>query len=159
MLVLREAVRGDVPTVLRFIRELAEYEKLLHEVMATEALLETALFGEVARAQVVMAEWDGVAVGFALYFYNFSTFLGRPGIYVEDVYVTPECRGKGIGKALFGWLAAKAVREGCGRLEWWVLDWNESAIRFYRSIGAVGMEEWTVQRVEGNALKELAEGC
>lgn len=154
---LRAAVAEDAPQIVQFIRDLAEYEKLLHECHVTEALVRQWLFGDTPRAWVMMAEWDGVAAGFALYFYNFSTFLAKPGIYVEDVYVKPELRGKGIGKALFVALAKQAVQEGCGRLEWWVLDWNEPAIRFYRSIGAEAMEEWTVQRVAGKALEALAE--
>jgi GNAT superfamily N-acetyltransferase len=156
-LTLRNASETDVPLILSFIRELAEYEKLLHEVVATEAVLRESLFGEQSVARVVIGEWDDEPIGFALYFYNFSTFIGRPGIYLEDLYVRPEMRGKGIGKIMVAHLAHLTVTQDCGRLEWRVLDWNEPAIRFYRSIGAVAMDEWTEQRVAGKALQELAD--
>ena len=156
MLTIRAAQRADVPLILDFIRRLAEYERLAHEVVATEAELDRWLFGERPYAEVVIAEWDGAPAGFALFFANFSTFLGRPGIYLEDLFVDPTHRGRGIGRALLAHLAALAVRRGCGRLEWWVLDWNEDAIRFYRSLGAVPMDEWTVFRVSGDALSTLA---
>lgn len=154
---IRAAVEADLPLILEFIHELAEYEKLLHEVVATEATLKEHLFGNRPAAEVVIGEWDGNPVAFALYFHNFSTFLGRPGIYLEDLYVKPEMRGKGIGRALLSYLARLAVQRNCGRLEWSVLDWNAPAIRFYRSIGALPMDEWTVQRVTGDALKQLAD--
>lgn len=154
---IRPAAEADVPLVLRFIRELAEYERLLHEVVATEERLRETLFGARPAAEVVIAEWEGAPAGFALFFHNFSTFLGRPGVYLEDLFVEPEHRGRGIGKALLAHLARLAVERGCGRLEWWVLDWNEDAIRFYRSLGAVPMDGWTVYRVAGDALTALAE--
>jgi GNAT superfamily N-acetyltransferase len=156
LLRIRPAAVDDVPLVLHFIRRLAEYERLAHEVVATEEGLRRWLFGERPAAEVVIAEWDGEPAGFALFFHNFSTFLGRPGIYLEDLYVEPALRGRGIGRALLGHLARLAVERGCGRLEWWVLDWNDDAIRFYRSLGAVAMDEWTVFRVTGDALAALA---
>ncbi|HYC04815.1 MAG TPA: GNAT family N-acetyltransferase [Azospirillaceae bacterium] len=152
----RDATPADLALVLAFVRELAEYERLGHEVVATEEDFRRSPFGEAPKAHALIVEKGGRPAGFAVWFYNFSTFLGRPGIYVEDVYVRPEFRGGGIGRMIFRHLAARAVAEGCGRLEWWVLDWNESAIRFYRSIGAVPMDEWTVQRVTGDALARLA---
>ena len=155
--VIRAAVEEDVPLILHFIRRLAEYERLAHEVVATEEGLRRWLFGERPAAEVVIAEWGGEAAGFALFFHNFSTFLGRSGVYLEDLYVEPAHRGRGIGRALLAHLARLAVERGCGRLEWWVLDWNEDAIRFYRSIGAVAMDDWTVYRVTGDALAALAE--
>jgi len=154
--VIREATVEDVPLILNFIRELADYEKLLHEVVATEETLCETLFGNRRVAEVVIGYLDGHPVSFALFFHNFSTFLGRPGIYLEDLFVKPEMRGKGIGKMMLAFLAKLAKDRGCGRLEWWVLDWNESAIKFYRSIGAISMDEWTVHRVTGDALDELA---
>ncbi|HEX2203446.1 MAG TPA: GNAT family N-acetyltransferase [Longimicrobium sp.] len=153
---VRPATEADVPLVLRFIRELAEYEKLLHEVVATEARLRETLFGERAYAEVVIAEEGGEAVGFALFFHNYSTFLAQPGIYLEDLYVRPEARGRGVGRRLLAHLARLAKARGCGRLEWWVLDWNASAIRFYRSLGAEAMDDWTVFRLTGDALGRLA---
>lgn len=153
---IREAVEDDVALILSFIRELAEYERLLDEVVATEDGLRESLFGERRMADVVIGEWQRDPVAFALYFHNFSTFLGRPGLYLEDLYVKPEMRGMGIGKIMLSYLAHVAKERGCGRLEWWVLDWNEPAIRFYRSIGAVAMDEWTVQRLTGMALERLA---
>lgn len=154
---IRQAKSDDVSLILEFIIKLAEYEKLAHEVIATEEQLSKTLFGDKAYAEVVIAEYDNIPVGFALYFYNYSTFLGRPGLYLEDLYVVPEARGKRIGKALLVHLAQIAVRNNCGRFEWWVLDWNQPAIDFYRSIGAKGMDEWTVQRVDGDALQALAQ--
>lgn len=156
MLALRDARPEDAALIVAYIRELAAFEKLSHECAAEEGLIRAHLFGPQPRAHAVMAEWDGAPAGFALYFYNFSTFLARPGLYVEDVFVRPDFRKKGIGRALFRHLARRAVAEGCGRLEWWVLNWNEAAIRFYRAIGAVAMDEWTVQRVTGEALMRLA---
>jgi GNAT superfamily N-acetyltransferase len=156
---IRPATPADVPLILRFIRELAEYERLAHEVVATEDGLRDTLFGARPYAEVVIAEEGGEPAGFALFFHNYSTFLGRPGIYLEDLYVRPELRGKGTGRALLAHLARLAVERGCGRLEWWVLDWNEPAIRFYRALGAQPMDDWTVFRVTGDALKRLAGGA
>ena len=153
---LRPATRADIPQILAFIRGLAEYEKLAHEAVATPALLETHLFGERPAAEVVIAEVDGTPAGFALFFVSFSTFLGRPGLYLEDLFVLPDHRGLGLGKRLMVHLARLAVSRGYGRFEWSVLDWNEPAIRFYRRLGAVGLDEWTVQRVTGDALQALA---
>ena len=154
--VLREATKEDCQQILDFIKELAEYERLSHEVVATVATLEETLFGEVAYAQSVIGEYQGKAVGYALFFHNFSTFTGRPGIYLEDLYVQPEMRGKGFGKCLLAYLAKLAVEKNCTRVEWSVLDWNEPSIQFYRSIGAVPMDEWTVQRLDGDALASFA---
>tara|TARA_R100001039_G_C1846168_1_gene106438 strand:- start:871 stop:1383 length:513 start_codon:yes stop_codon:yes gene_type:complete len=156
-LVIRPAAINDVPVILAFVRELAIYEKLLHEVVATEALFAEHLFGERPVAEVIIAEWEHKPVGFALFFHNFSTFLGVPGIYLEDLFVLTDMRGKGIGKALLTHLAAITRERNCGRLEWSVLDWNEPAIQFYRSIGAVPMDDWTVQRLTGDALDALAQ--
>ena len=154
--VLRKATVEDCPLILSFIRELAEYEKLLHEVVASVETLEETLFGEVPYAQSVIGEYQGTAVGYALFFHNFSTFTGRPGIYLEDLYVQPHMRGKGFGKCLLAYLARLAVDKGCTRVEWSVLDWNEPSIQFYRSIGAAPMDEWTVQRLDGEALASFA---
>lgn len=153
---LREAVRTDLPTILALVRALAEYEKLAHEITATEADFARALFGPTPHAHGLIAEVDGKPAGVTVWFYNFSTFAGRPGIYVEDVYVDPAHRGQGIGLAMFRHLARRAVAENCARMEWAVLDWNEPAIRFYRGLGAKPMDEWTVQRVSGAALAALA---
>jgi len=153
---LRDARPEDSPTVNRLILALARYEKLEHAVTATEADIHDSLFGATPRAYALLAEVEGQPVGFALWFYNYSTFLGRHGLYVEDVFVEPEQRGKGIGKAIFADLARRAVAQGCGRMEWWVLDWNAPSITFYRAIGAAAMDEWTVQRLEGDALRALA---
>ena len=153
---LRLAKEEDLSLILRFIKELADYEKLLHEVVATEDILRESLF-ERRAAEVVIAEYQGEPVGFALFFHNFSTFLGRPGLYLEDLYVRPEMRGKGIGKLLLSYLAKLALDRGCGRFEWWCLDWNKSSIDFYKSIGAIPMDEWTVYRVCDKALEDLAE--
>ena len=153
---LRPASIADVALILSFIRDLAEYERLAHEVVATEELLRETLFGARPGAEVVIAELDGAPVGFALFFHNFSTFLGRPGLYLEDLFVRPAARGHGVGRALLARLAAIAVERGCGRFEWAVLDWNEPAIGFYRKLGAVPLDDWTVQRVTGEALRRLA---
>lgn len=153
---LRTATPDDVGLILDFIRQLAEYEKLSHEVVADEALLRQTLFGDRQVAEVVIASYDGEPAGFALFFHNFSTFLGRPGIYLEDLFVIPRLRGRGIGRVLLSHLAKLALERGCGRLEWWVLDWNEPAIRFYERLGAQEMDEWTVFRLTGPTLKELA---
>jgi GNAT superfamily N-acetyltransferase len=153
---IRIAGESDVPLILRFIRELAEYERLADRVVATEESIRASLFGSPRFAEVLIAEMSGVASGFALFFHNFSTFAGKPGIYLEDLYVREECRGRGVGAALLARLAAVARERGCARLEWSVLNWNESAIGFYRSIGAKPMDEWTVYRLEGDALDALA---
>lgn len=155
-LVIRAAAESDVPLILAFIRELADYERLLHEVVATEDRLRSTLFGARPAAEVVIAEVDGEPAGFALFFQNYSTFLAQPGIYLEDLYVRPEARGRGIGRALLGHLAQVAVSRGCGRLEWWVLDWNEAATGFYRGLGAEPMDDWTVYRLAGDALLGMA---
>jgi GNAT superfamily N-acetyltransferase len=154
---IRPAVEGDVAVILQFIRDLAQYEHLEHQVVATEELLREALFGGRPHAEVVLACLNGEPVGFALFFHNFSTFVGRAGIYLEDLYVRPEARGHGVGRRLLTWLAATAVSRGCGRLEWAVLDWNEPSIRFYRNLGAVALDDWTTYRVTGPALNQLAE--
>jgi GNAT superfamily N-acetyltransferase len=153
---LRFAAREDVGLILAFIRELAEYERAPEEVVADEAALATSLFGEHPGAEVVIAEVDGQPAGFALFFHNFSTWLGRRGLYLEDLFVRPEYRGRGVGQVLMAFLAKLALDRGCGRFEWWVLDWNTPAIDFYRRLGAVGMDEWTVQRLTGPALADLA---
>ena len=153
---IRPAAPGDVPLVLEFIRELARYEHLEHEVAATEADLGEALFGERRYAEVVFACGDGKALGFALFFHNFSTFKGRPGIYLEDLFVRPEARGRGIGRKLLAHLARTALERRCARLEWAVLDWNEPSIGFYRGLGAVPMDEWSIFRLTGEPLALLA---
>lgn len=153
---LRPAVEADTGLILELIRELAEYERLLHEVVATEDSLHACLFGPRAVAEVLIAEIDSAAVGFALYFHNMSTFLGKPGLYLEDLYVRPAWRGQGVGKALLARLARVACERGCGRMEWVVLDWNIDAIEVYRRIGAVGADEWRIQRLTGDALHALA---
>lgn len=153
---IKTATIQDVPLILSFIKELAEYEKLLHEVVATEAILKETLFGDKTHAEVVIGYLKSVPVSFALYFHNFSTFLGRPGIYLEDLFVKPEARGLGIGQEMLAYLAHLAKERNCGRLEWWVLDWNETAIGFYKRIGAKAMDEWTVYRVTDDALDNLA---
>lgn len=153
---IKTATIHDVPLILSFIKELAEYEKLLHEVVATEAILKETLFGEKAHAEVIIGYLNDQPVSFALYFHNFSTFLGRPGIYVEDLFVRPEARGQGIGQKMLAYLAYLAKKRKCGRLEWWVLDWNETAIGFYKRIGAKAMDEWTVYRVTNEDLDKLA---
>ncbi len=153
---IRPAVREDTGRILAFIRELAEYEQLAHEAVADEAGLARQLFGDTPRAEVLIAEVDGEAAGFALFFRNFSTFVGKPGLYLEDLFVRPQYRGLGLGKRLMVRLAKIAQDRDCGRFEWSVLDWNTPAIDFYRSLGAVGMQEWTVQRVAGDALAALA---
>jgi GNAT superfamily N-acetyltransferase len=150
------ATSSDIPLILQFIKELAEYEKLLHEVVATEELLKETLFGSKSHAEVIIGYLEEKPVSFALFFHNFSTFLGKPGIYLEDLYVKPEARGQGIGKIMLSYLAKLAKDRNCGRLEWWVLDWNETAINFYKSIGAKPMDEWTVYRVTGQELNNLA---
>ena len=153
---LREARAKDCGLILALIRELAEYEKLSHEVVATEEVLRETLFGAQPRAEVVFGEYRGRVVGYALFFHNFSTFTGRPGIYLEDIYVKPAMRGRGYGKCLLTYVAKLAVERDCARVEWSVLDWNEPSVRFYRSLGAVAMDEWTAQRLVGPALDEVA---
>jgi GNAT superfamily N-acetyltransferase len=155
---IRPASPHDVPLVLELIRGLAAYEKLAHEVVATEADLASTLFGASPKAEVVIAEADGQPVGFALFFHNYSTFLGRPGIYLEDLFVRPEARGQGVGRALLAHLAALSIARDCGRLEWAVLDWNRDAIAFYGRLGARAMDDWTVYRLTGESLRRLATG-
>ncbi len=157
---IRMATPADLPLIAQFIRDLAEYERLAHEVRFDEAALGERLFGgsagERPYAEVLIGEVDGAAQGFALFFHNFSTFEGKPGIYLEDLFVRPEARGAGLGKAFLQHLARLAVERDCARLEWWVLDWNEPAIRFYKALGAKPMDEWTTFRVDGDALVALA---
>ncbi|MBP6702794.1 MAG: GNAT family N-acetyltransferase [Vicinamibacteria bacterium] len=152
------ATEQDLPQILTFIKALAEYERLADAVVATEEGLRESLFGARPYAECIIARFEGKPAGFALFFHNFSTFLGRPGIYLEDLFVNPELRGKGIGRALLQRLAQLALERHCGRLEWSVLDWNESAIGFYKSIGAVSLDEWTIFRLRGDGLKQLAGG-
>jgi len=158
-IVLRPAVPTDSPKILALIQALADYEKEPDAVLATEAHLQATLFADSPKVHGVMAELEGVVVGFAVYFYNYSTWLGQHGLYLEDLFVEPDCRGEGVGLALLRHLAAKAVSEGCGRFEWMVLDWNTPAIDFYRAAGAVPMDEWTVYRLSGQALSRFAEGA
>ena len=155
-LTFRYAVRKDIPLILQFIRDLAEYEKLLDEVVADEATLEEWIFDQ-KKAEVIFAMEKGNEVGFALFFHNFSTFLGRARLYLEDLFVLPEYRGKGYGKQLLKKLASIAVQRKCGRLEWWCLDWNQSSIDFYLSLGAEPMSDWTVYRISGDTLQDLAQ--
>jgi GNAT superfamily N-acetyltransferase len=155
MIVVRAATVGDVPLILTMIRELAEFERSLHEVQATEALLRENLFGEQRAVFCHVAEVDGEPLGFALWFINFSSWRGKHGIYLDDLYVRPEARGRGIGTALLRELAGICLDRGYDRLEWWVLDWNQKAIDFYRSIDAIAMDEWTVQRLTGAALRAM----
>jgi GNAT superfamily N-acetyltransferase len=153
---LRVADEADVETILGLIRGLADYERLSHEVTADAATLRRSLFGARRVAEVVIAEVDGTPVGFALFFHNFSTFLGLPGIYIEDLYIEPAWREKGIGRALLSYVARLAKERGCGRLEWAVLDWNAPAISFYRNLGGRMLDDWRIFRVTGNALDELS---
>jgi GNAT superfamily N-acetyltransferase len=153
---IRAATEDDVPLLLSLIRELAEYERLSHEVVATEDLLRESLFGRRRVAEALLGYLGDEPAGFALFFHNFSTFLGRPGSYLEDLYVRPEFRGAGVGRALLVYLAGLARDRDCGRLEWSVLDWNEPAIGFYERIGAAPVSGWTIYRVSGEALEELA---
>jgi GNAT superfamily N-acetyltransferase len=153
---IRQATAADVPAVLTLIRGLADYERLANEVIATEDDLRQSLFGTHPAAEVLLGELEGHAVAFAVFFTNFSTFLGRPGIYLEDLFVQPEQRRHGFGRQLLQYIAALAVERRCGRLEWSVLDWNEPAIRFYQSLGARPMDEWTVHRLTGEALLTFA---
>jgi GNAT superfamily N-acetyltransferase len=152
---IRSATPDDLPLIADLIRALADYEKLLHEVRFDDEVLRAKLFGARPYAEVIIGEVDGAAQGFALFFHNFSTFEGKPGVYLEDLFVRPEARGSGLGKALLAQLAAIAVERDCARLEWSVLDWNEPAIGFYKKLGARMMDEWTVMRVDGAALVQL----
>jgi len=156
MLKIVPATERDLSLVLSFIRKLAEYEKLSHQVVATEDLLREGLFGQRRVAEVVLAYLDDEPVGFALYFHNFSTFVGRAGIYLEDLFVEPHHRGKGVGKALLAYVANLAVERKCGRFEWAVLDWNTPSIEFYKSLGAVPLDDWTLFRLTGDALHRVA---
>lgn len=153
---LRLATANDVPQILSFIRQLADYEKLLDMVVADEAKLTATLFGDKAYAEVVIADYQGKPAGFALFFHNYSTFLAKPGIYLEDLFVDPSLRGLGIGKALITYLATLAVQRDCGRLEWSVLDWNQPAIEFYQSLGAQMLHDWRINRVTGQTLQAMA---
>ncbi len=155
---IEPATAADIPLIHKFIKELAEYERMLEQCVATEALLREALFGEKKFAEVVVAHYHDEPAGFALFFHNFSTFLARPGIYLEDLYVFPHLRGKGIGKALLVYLAQIAKERNCGRFEWAVLDWNEPSIAFYKKLGAIPLDNWTIFRVTGKALDVLAKG-
>ncbi len=148
---------ADVPLILSLINQLAEYEKLRHEVVATEASIHAALFGTTPRAEALIARYDGAAVGFALFFHNFSTFLGKPGLYLEDLFVKPEYRGRAIGKSLLSHLAALALQRDCGRFQWQVLDWNRPSRDFYESLGAQADPAWINYRISGDALRRLAE--
>lgn len=153
---IRPAIESDAPTILRFIRELAAFEREPDAVIATESMIRDALFGKQPAAYAIIASMDDATVGYALYFFNFSTWLGRPGLCLEELYVTPGSRGAGIGRSLLTHLARVAAQRGCGRMEWMVLDWNEPAIEFYRALGAVPLNEWTVFRLTGAALEEAA---
>ncbi|TFH34072.1 MAG: GNAT family N-acetyltransferase [Bacteroidia bacterium] len=153
--VIRKAVKEDVPMILKFIKELAEYEKLAHQVQVTGDVLAESLFGSRPYAEVIFAVIDGKEAGFALFFNNFSTFLGKPGIYIEDLYIIPEYRGRGVGRELLRFIASIAVENGFGRVEWWVLNWNP-ARKFYEKIGAESMDEWVVYRLTGEKLIKLA---
>lgn len=152
----RLATREDVPVILQLIRELAVYEKLEHEVKATESDLAHSLFGPRPGAEVLMVECEGKTAGFCLFFHNYSTFLGKPGLYIEDAFIRPEFRHKGLGTQLFRQAARIAGERGCGRVEWSVLDWNEPALAFYRRLGATAMDEWTIYRLDGDKIKTLA---
>lgn len=152
---IRFATEKDVPLILKFIKDLAAYEELLHEVVATEEILKESLFIK-KQGEVIIGEENGVPVGFALFFHNFSTFLGKANLYLEDLFVKPSNRGKGYGKKILSYLGKIAVERDCERLDWWCLDWNTSSIKFYKSLGAIAMDDWTVYRMQGEALKELA---
>lgn len=154
---IRPAISADLPLIAQFIRDLANYERLAHEVRFDEAVLGDRLFGARPYAEVLIGEIDGAPQGFALFFHNFSTFEGKPGVYLEDLFVRPEARGSGLGKALLAALARTAIERDCARLEWSVLDWNDPAIQFYKKLGAKPMDEWTIFRVDGEALEQLSE--
>lgn len=153
---LRDAVPGDEGLVDHFVRQLAIYEKMEHLAEGTPAMFANALFSTPARVWAMIVEHEGTPIGLALYYFNFSTFMARPGLYLEDIFVDPAHRGRGIGKAIFRVLARRALEQGCARMEWSVLDWNAPSIAFYRSLGAVGMEDWTVQRLQGDTLARVA---
>lgn len=157
-LTIRRAVRSDAAQILTFITELADYERARHEVVASVADIEHSLFDEGSTVHSLICERNGVSIGFAVYFYSYSTWLGRNGIYLEDLYVTPQQRGDGAGRTLLRHIAQEAVAKGCGRLEWSVLDWNEPAIGFYRSLGAQAQDEWVRYRLDGDGLRRFAEG-
>jgi GNAT superfamily N-acetyltransferase len=157
-LTIRPAVRTDATQILAFITELADYERARHEVIASVADIERSLFDEGSTVHSLICERDGQAIGFAVYFYSYSTWLGRNGIYLEDLYVTPEQRGDGAGRTLLRHIAREAVENGCGRLEWSVLDWNEPAIGFYQSLGAEALDEWVKYRLDGEKLLAFAQG-
>lgn len=152
---IRFATVEDVPLILEFIKDLADYEELLNEVVATEEILKESIFVK-NQAEVIIGEENGKPVGFALFFHNFSTFLGKANLYLEDLFVKPENRGKGYGKRLLSYLGKIAIERNCERLDWWCLDWNTSSIEFYKSLGAIPMDDWTVYRMQGEALKDLA---
>jgi GNAT superfamily N-acetyltransferase len=153
---LRFASEDDIPVILEFITELAEYEKLSHEVVATERLLKDSLFGDKPVAEVIIAEYLTKPVGFCLFFHNYSTFLGQPGIYLEDIYIRLEHRGQGYGKSMLAYLAKLAMERGCGRIEWSVLDWNINALNFYNDLGASALDGWTVYRITKDSLSDLS---
>ena len=155
---IRDAVVTDAALILHFVRELAIYEKAEHEVLADEQSIRRSIFGDGSRVDALICELDGEAIGFAVYFYNYSTWLGKPGLFLEDLYVSPEFRGVGAGKALLQHLAAIALAKDCGRFEWNVLDWNEPSIKFYDSLGAIPQNEWIGYRLTGQALQDLAVG-
>ena len=154
---LKIAKKQDTPLILKFIRELAEYEKLIHEVTATEDILRKNLFSKKKSTEVIIAYYKEIPVGFSLFFHNFSTFLGKPGIYVEDIYISGNYRNRGFGKEIFSYFAGLAVKRDCGRLEWSVLNWNKPALSFYKKIGAKSMDEWKVMRVIGRDIKKIAD--
>jgi GNAT superfamily N-acetyltransferase len=156
-LIFRFAEEKDIPLLLSLIKELAIYEKMLDQVSATEESLKKSLLGERKHAEAIIPEYEGNPVGYAIFFHNFSTFEGKPGLYLEDIYVKPEYRGKGIGKALLSYLAKIALERGCARFEWVVLDWNEPSIQFYKSLGAKPQDEWIIYRMEDKAMQKLAE--
>lgn len=153
---IQKATPGDIPAIMEFIRHLAVFEKMEEQVTATEAGLKETLFGEQKYAEVIFLKEGNTKVGFAIYFYKYSTFMAKPVIHLEDLFVLPEFRGRGYGKLLLSYLAEVTVKRGCSRLEWWVLDWNSSAIEFYKSIGAETLEEWQIERLSGSALNKLA---
>lgn len=157
MLKLRDAKNEDTVLIVQYIKELAAFERLSHECNATPELIQKWLFSDKPRAECLLAEWEEKPAGFALYFYNFSTFLSKPGIYIEDVFIRPEFRRKGIAKKIFKHLAQKVMAQECGRLEWSVLDWNSDAIELYKSLGAQSLNEWIIQRMNGDAIKALAD--
>ncbi|MCK9209864.1 MAG: GNAT family N-acetyltransferase [Ignavibacteriaceae bacterium] len=154
-LIIKQAEKKDLPLLISFIKKIAEYEKLTHEVVATEEILRESLFGKKPSAEVVFGYLENEPVAYAVYFYNFSTFIGKKGLYLEDLFVLPELRGKGVGKKMLLYLFQKALDEKCGRMEWAVLDWNESAINFYKSLGAKAMDEWTIFRMDEAAINKV----